>query len=56
MLIQNLTYLAAVAREGHFGRAAEGCHVTQPTLSNGIGAWRRSSASRSCGAATATRA
>ena len=36
MLIQNLTYLAAVAREGHFGRAAEACHVTQPTLSNGI--------------------
>ena len=36
MLIQNLTYLAAVAREAHFGRAAEACHVTQPTLSNGI--------------------
>ena len=36
MPIQNLTYLAAVAREGHFGRAAEACHVTQPTLSNGI--------------------
>jgi len=36
VLIQNLTYLAAVAHEGHFGRAAEACHVTQPTLSNGI--------------------
>jgi DNA-binding transcriptional LysR family regulator len=36
MLIQHLAYLAAVAREGHFGRAAETCHVTQPTLSNGI--------------------
>jgi DNA-binding transcriptional LysR family regulator len=36
MLIQHLQYLAAVAREGHFGRAAEACHVTQPTLSNGI--------------------
>jgi DNA-binding transcriptional LysR family regulator len=36
MQIQHLAYLAAVAREGHFGRAAEACHVTQPTLSNGI--------------------
>jgi DNA-binding transcriptional LysR family regulator len=36
VLIQNLTYLAAVAREGHFGRAADACHVSQPTLSNGI--------------------
>jgi DNA-binding transcriptional LysR family regulator len=36
MQIQHLAYLAAVAREGHFGRAAESCHVTQPTLSNGI--------------------
>jgi DNA-binding transcriptional LysR family regulator len=36
MQIQHLAYLAAVAREGHFGRAAQACHVTQPTLSNGI--------------------
>jgi DNA-binding transcriptional LysR family regulator len=36
MLIQHFRDLAAVAREGHFGRAAEACHVTQPTLSDGI--------------------
>jgi len=36
MLIQQLTYLAALARERHFGRAAAACHVTQPTLSSGI--------------------
>ncbi len=28
-----LEYLLAVQREGHFGRAAEACFVTQPTLS-----------------------
>jgi DNA-binding transcriptional LysR family regulator len=36
MQIQHLAYLAALAREGHFGRAADACFVTQPTLSNGI--------------------
>ena len=36
MLIQQLTYLAALARERHFGRAARSCHVAQPTLSAGI--------------------
>lgn len=36
MLVQQLTYLAALAREQHFGRAAQACHVTQPTLSAGI--------------------
>jgi DNA-binding transcriptional LysR family regulator len=36
MLIQQLRYLAALAREGHFGRAARSCHVAQPTLSTGI--------------------
>ncbi len=29
-------YLVALDRERHFGRAAESCHVTQPTLSAGI--------------------
>lgn len=29
-------YLVALDRERHFGRAAEACHVTQPTLSAGI--------------------
>jgi len=36
MIAQQLSYLVALAREGHFGRAAAACHVTQPTLSAGI--------------------
>jgi DNA-binding transcriptional LysR family regulator len=35
-LIQQLEYLMALARERHFGRAAESAGVTQPTLSAGI--------------------
>ncbi len=31
--LQQLRYLVAVADTGHFRRAAERCHVTQPTLS-----------------------
>jgi DNA-binding transcriptional LysR family regulator len=36
MLLRNLTYLDALAREEHFARAAAACNVTQPTLSAGI--------------------
>lgn len=36
MDLRRLEYLTALAREGHFGRAAEACHVTQPALSAGI--------------------
>jgi DNA-binding transcriptional LysR family regulator len=36
MLLRQLEYLNALAREGHFARAAEACHVTQPALSAGI--------------------
>jgi DNA-binding transcriptional LysR family regulator len=36
MLLRHLQYLAAVADERHFARAAESCDVTQPTLSSGI--------------------
>lgn len=36
MLLRNLRYLAALAREAHFARAARACNVTQPTLSAGI--------------------
>jgi len=36
MNIRDLTYIRAVARFKHFGRAAEHCHVSQPTLSGQI--------------------
>ncbi len=36
MVLRQLEYLAALAREKHFGRAARACHVTQPTLSAAI--------------------
>jgi DNA-binding transcriptional LysR family regulator len=35
-LIDKLEFLLALAREQHFGRAAETCGVTQPTLSAGL--------------------
>jgi DNA-binding transcriptional LysR family regulator len=41
MFIRQMTYLVALAREKHFGRAAEKCCVTQPTLSAGIKALER---------------
>jgi DNA-binding transcriptional LysR family regulator len=35
-MIDKLSFLLALAREKHFGHAAESCGVTQPTLSAGI--------------------
>ncbi len=35
--IRTLGYLAAVAQTRHFGRAAELCHISQPTLSRQLG-------------------
>ena len=35
-MIDKLEFLLALARQKHFGRAAEACGVTQPTLSAGI--------------------
>lgn len=35
-MIDKLEFLLALAREKHFGRAADSCGVTQPTLSAGV--------------------
>jgi DNA-binding transcriptional LysR family regulator len=36
VLIRQLEYFVALARERHFARAAEACHVSQPALSESI--------------------
>lgn len=36
LVLRQLEYLAALAREKHFGRAARACNVSQPTLSAAI--------------------
>jgi len=36
MTLTEFRYIVAVARERHFGRAAEACFVSQPTLSVGV--------------------
>ena len=36
MNLQELRYLVAIAEHRHFGRAAEACFVSQPTLSTQI--------------------
>ena len=36
MTLTELKYIVAVAREKHFGKAAEACYVSQPTLSVAI--------------------
>jgi DNA-binding transcriptional LysR family regulator len=35
-MIDKLEFIIALAREQHFGRAAEACNVSQPTFSSGI--------------------
>lgn len=41
MQIRHLEYFVALAEHRHFARAAESCHVTQPTLSEGVRALER---------------
>jgi DNA-binding transcriptional LysR family regulator len=36
MFLRQFQYLVALEREGHFGRAAERCNVSQPSLSSAI--------------------
>jgi DNA-binding transcriptional LysR family regulator len=36
MILRQLEYLVALARERHFGRAAAACHVSQPALSMAV--------------------
>jgi DNA-binding MarR family transcriptional regulator len=36
MTLTELKYIVAVAREKHFGKAADACYVSQPTLSVAI--------------------
>ena len=36
MVIKQLAYLVALAREEHFARAAKACNISQPTLSGAI--------------------
>ncbi len=41
MFVRQMSYLVALAREKHFSRAADACHVTQSTLSAGLKALER---------------
>src|SRR5258708_32877504 len=36
MFLRQLDYLGTLARDKHFAKAAEACHVSQPALSSGI--------------------
>src|ERR1700722_1414125 len=41
MFIRQLEYLVTLARERHFAKAAEACHVSQPALSSAIRGWEK---------------
>ena len=56
-MIDKLEMFIALARERHFGRAAQVCGVTQPSLSSArSGSWRISWACSWCFAAAGFRA
>lgn len=42
MNIRDLEYLVALAEHRHFRRAADSCHVSQPTLSGKFVSWKMS--------------
>jgi LysR family hydrogen peroxide-inducible transcriptional activator len=59
MTLTELKYIVAVAREKHFGKAAEACFVSQPTLSvadeaNWRTSWKLKLFERSAGEVTVT--
>ena len=54
MTLTELKYIVAVAREKHFGRAADACYVSQPTLSVAVRSWKKSWTS-SCSSAARAR-
>jgi len=35
-MLASMRYLVALSEHGHFGRAAQACHITQPALSNAM--------------------
>ncbi|WP_337746296.1 LysR family transcriptional regulator [Hallella sp.] len=43
MNIQQLRYIVAIDRFRNFARAADSCHISQPTLSAMVRNWRRNS-------------
>ena len=36
MFLRQFEYLIALEKERHFGRAADACHVSQPSLSSAL--------------------
>ncbi|MDX2650159.1 LysR family transcriptional regulator [Streptomyces sp. PA03-1a] len=55
MLLRQLEYLVALARERHFARAADACFVSPPRCRPASASWNASWTCRSCGGAGASR-
>ncbi|MEV6899479.1 LysR family transcriptional regulator [Amycolatopsis sp. NPDC051372] len=56
MLLRQLEYLVALARERHFAPAADACHVSQPSLSAAIRKQEHELGAPMCAAAGGSRA